>query len=58
MACAKIEADIDRYLAVVKWARRRYTRSDGHLPISIGGKPATSVRIEQAAFERYVQPHS
>lgn len=45
--------DVNRYLAIVEWARRRYTH-DGRLTISIGGEPSFYSRIEYAAFRRYV----
>ena len=43
----------DRYLAIVAWAKRRYTR-DGWLTIKIGGKPTVYTRIEMAAARRYL----
>lgn len=43
----------DRYLNLMKWAARRYTK-DSKLEITIGGKPSAYSRIEAAAFNRYV----
>ena len=45
--------NIDRYLAIVAWAKPRYTR-DGWLTIKIGGKPTVYTRIEMAAARRYL----
>lgn len=44
----------DRYLALVKWARERYT-SAGLLTISTGGAPSAYSRIESAAWGRYME---
>lgn len=44
---------IDRYLAIVEWARRRYTRA-GRLVISIGAAASRYSRIESAAAVRYL----
>jgi hypothetical protein len=45
--------NIDRYLAIVGWARKRYTRA-GMLTISVGGVPSAYSRIESAAWGRYM----
>lgn len=44
----------DRYLRIVKWARKRYAGADGLLTIAVGKQPSTYTRIEHAAFRRYV----
>jgi hypothetical protein len=46
-----IEAS-DRYLQIVEWARKRYTKK-GWLLISTGRKLSTYSLIEKAAFARY-----
>lgn len=43
----------DRYLAIVNWARARYT-IDGVLVLSIGGTQGIYKRIETAAFQKYL----
>lgn len=43
----------ERYLKIVAWARKRYTRA-GRLVISIGGEPQAYKRIECAAWDRYM----
>ena len=43
----------DRYLAIVRWARRRYARA-GWVTISVGGAPSIYGRIEAAAARRYL----
>ena len=43
----------DRYLAIVAWARKRYTR-DGWLTTHEGGRPSVFTRIENAAARRYL----
>jgi hypothetical protein len=45
--------NIDRYLAIVRWATRRYTR-DGLLLINARGVPSPFSRIECAAWNRYM----
>ena len=45
---------IDRYLAIVAWARKRYTYA-GWLTISIGKRLSRYSRIEEAAFAKYVR---
>lgn len=45
---------IDRYLAIVRWAEKRYTGANGRIVISKGGHPATFTRVECAAAERYL----
>lgn len=42
-----------RYLAIQRWAARRYT-SDGRLVLSIGGNPSRYVHIEALAAGRYL----
>ncbi len=44
---------IDRYLAIVAWARKRYTKS-GWLTIRIGERATRYTRIECAAFAKYL----
>lgn len=40
----------DRYLRLVRWARKRYTRPDGYLiTYERGMVPSTFTRIENAA---------
>lgn len=46
--------NVDRYLSIVQWARRRYSRG-GLLTISVGGAPAPYSRIETAAWARYMR---
>ena len=46
-----IEAS-DRYLRLVAWARKRYSKG-GWLIISTGPNLSAYSRIERAAFERY-----
>lgn len=43
-----------RYLALICWARARYTRG-GVLILSENNRPAPYVRIERAAFRRYLE---
>lgn len=43
----------DRYLAIVAWAKSRYTRN-GSLVISIGGNLSRYKRIESMAASRYL----
>ena len=43
----------DRYLAIVAWARRRYTVG-GELVISTGGVPSAYSRIEAAAWRLHM----
>jgi hypothetical protein len=45
---------IDRYLALVDWARRRYTES-GRLTTHIGGRATRYTQIESAAAGRYLR---
>lgn len=47
------EPDADRYLAVMAWARLRYTKA-GSLVVSVGGVPTTYTKIERAAWGRYM----
>jgi hypothetical protein len=47
----------DRYLAIIHWLRRRYTR-DGRLTISVGGIPSAFSRLELAFARRYLRIHS
>ena len=44
---------VDRYLAVVRWAQRRYT-VNGFYVVSIGGAPSRYSLIERAAWNRYM----
>lgn len=46
------DANADRYLKIVAWARKRYTR-DKRLVTHIMGVPAACSRIEEAAWRRY-----
>lgn len=46
-------ASIDRYLRVVGWACRRYTR-DGVLLLTVARIPTRYVQIESAAARRYL----
>lgn len=48
-----VDATVTRYLTLVNWARRRYTR-DGLLVVNIGGSDTAYVRIERAAWRRYM----
>lgn len=43
----------DRYLAIVAWARRRYTL-DGVLTIQVGSRPSKFSLIEDMAAQRYL----
>ena len=43
----------NKYLAIVEWARNRYS-SNGRLVISTGGIPSVYSRIESAAFNKYM----
>lgn len=43
-----------RYLKVVQWARDRYTE-DGHLVYSVGNVVTKYVRIEKAAWRKYMR---
>ena len=45
---------IDRYLAIVAWARKRYTR-DGRLVISVGMMRSRYSAIEDLAWKRYME---
>ncbi len=45
---------IDRYLAVVERARKRYSRGSVLLITEAGGKPSVYSRIEAAAWSRYM----
>lgn len=45
---------VDKYLRLVQWARKRYTKA-GALVISIGGRPSIYSLIEQAAWARYME---
>jgi hypothetical protein len=42
---------IDRYLAIVAWAKRRYTVQH-RLVLTIGGRLSRYSKIERMAFER------
>lgn len=44
----------NRYLKIVRWAERRYTR-DGKLVVMEGNKPSRFTRIEIAAWKKYVR---
>ena len=44
---------VEKYLRIVKWARRRYT-INGALTISMGGNPSIYARIERAAWNRHM----
>jgi len=44
----------DRYLSIVEWARRRYTKN-GVLVMDHGGIKSAYSRIECAAFEKYMR---
>ncbi len=46
-------ARADKYLAIVSWAVKRYTRK-GSLAINVGGAPAAYSRIETLAWHRYM----
>jgi len=50
---AEQKARCDKYLKLVNWARDRYTRN-GALKLTTGGKPHAWLRIENAAYERYL----
>lgn len=45
--------NVDRYLKIVAWANRRYT-VNGYRVLAVGGVPGVSVRIERAAWSRYM----
>lgn len=45
---------IDRYLAIVAWAKRRYTEQH-RLVLTIGGRLSRYSRIERLAFDRYMR---
>ena len=50
--------DYNRYLAIMAWARKRWTTIDedgrGWLPIRMGGEPTVYTRVEMAAARRYL----
>ena len=46
-------ARADKYLAIVAWAMKRYTR-DGSLAIYAGNYPTAYSRIETLAWHRYM----
>ncbi len=43
----------ERYLRIVRWAERRYTR-DGRLPTFRASQPTAFTRIESAAWAKYM----
>lgn len=45
--------DIDRYLKLAMWARKRYA-VNGKLIVNIGGKPTLYSRIEDAAAVKFM----
>ena len=45
--------NIERYLAIVEWARRRYQRG-GELVVAIGCYPSRYALIEDLAAERHM----
>lgn len=45
--------NVDRYLEIVRWARRRYTVR-GELVLQIGERPSAYTRIEDAAAAKYL----
>lgn len=47
------DTNTDRYLAIVGWARKRYTDSKGLLVLSKGSQLSVYSRIEQAAWRKY-----
>jgi hypothetical protein len=47
------DAEIDRYLRIVRFATNRYTQN-GEVVTHIGGKPAVFQRIIDAAWDRYI----
>ena len=46
-------ARADRYLAIVAWAMKRYTR-EGSLAIYAGNYPTAYSRVEALAWHRYM----
>lgn len=47
--------NVDRYLKIVRWAQDRYRDENGFLPLRKGGAPLAYLRIEAAAFARYME---
>lgn len=45
--------NVDRYLKLVKWARKRYT-TDRMLTLYRGNVPTAYTLIEAAAWEKYI----
>ncbi len=44
---------VERYLKVVNWAERRYSRN-GRLIVSVGGNPSRWGEIAEAAWRKYI----
>lgn len=49
-----IDRNVDNYLAVCLWARRRYTDASGCLVVAVGTQLTTYSRIERAAWHKYL----
>lgn len=47
--------NVDRYLAIVNWARARYTVGGVLMIADRGMVPSTYSRIERAAWDRYMR---
>ncbi len=43
---------IERYIHIITWARKRYTKGD-YLEIEIRGMPSPYTRIEKMAWDKY-----
>ena len=48
------EQKINRYLAIVRWAEKRYAVHGIGLITYVGGSPSTYLAIEKAAARRYL----
>lgn len=44
----------DKYLNVEMKLRKRYTRPDGSLVLSIGGNPSRYAKLERLAAQKYL----
>ncbi|HET7675652.1 MAG TPA: hypothetical protein VFL54_09045 [Gammaproteobacteria bacterium] len=45
--------NINAYLRLARWAKRRYAR-DGYIALDVGGEPTLYSRIESAAARKYL----
>lgn len=55
------ERDVDRFVKIEKWARKRFQRIAHAEGVSMTRKKAAYAwhqRIEEAAFRKYIKPHT